>query len=90
MLTNNSDPQKTEGHGGSSDGQRTQTNTKPATVVLSVGEKIDVTHHFWNESSTLLNVHLNSRQGGIDATIPREHVEIVLRSEDAETEVKGV
>lgn len=86
MLTNNSDPQKTGGDDDAAS-RRSRTDLKPATVVLSVGEAVDVVHHFWDQSSTLLNIHLNSRKGGIDAIIPREHVEIVLRTEDAETEV---
>lgn len=89
MLTNNFDPQKTEGNDADAAERRSRTDLKPATVVLTIGEEIDVVHHFWTEDNSLLNVHLNQRAGGIDATIPREHVEIVLRSDDAEKEVSA-
>ena len=90
MLINNSDPQKTEGNDADAAERRSRTNLKPATVALTVGETIDVVHHFWTEDNSLLNVHLNQRADGIDATIPREHVEIVLRSTDAKTEVSRI
>lgn len=82
MRTNARNPQKTEGNG------RASTKKQPATIVLSVGETIEVAHHCWNEDSTLLNIHINDADGRADAQIPAQHVEAVLHTLDAQRAIQ--
>ena len=43
--------------------------TSPVTVELN-GRSIEAVHHFTNETDTLLNLYIDTREGGIDVVMP--------------------
>jgi len=43
--------------------------TSPVTVELN-GRSIEAVHHFTNQTDTLLNLYIDTREGGIDVVIP--------------------
>lgn len=86
MKTNTRDPLETGGNGGN---RSSRVETTPARVMLTLGKIIGVNHFVWSEDNSLLHVYLGDRSDGIDASIPREHVEIVVRTQTADEEVLG-
>jgi len=43
---------------------------KPATVTLDDGTVIDAAHHFTTDDNRILHLYLDSRDGGIDVSVP--------------------
>lgn len=75
MLTKDSNPQKTEGHGGNGS---VESNSSKV-VALRTGQKITVFDCHWSGDESILNVYLFD-ENGIDVELPREHVEAVINT----------
>lgn len=63
---------------GGNDGTAVEQDSERKIVALRTGQKIVVEDAVWSRDNSLLK--LNIEGDGIDCTVPREHVELVVKT----------
>lgn len=75
MSINERNPNQTQGTGRG----RSRTDAETTIVALATGGKIEVCDAVWSRDNSLLKLQIDGR--GIDVTVPREHVEAVIKTQ---------